>query len=128
MSRPRKPTSVMLLKGAHKEHPGRWRRQHRNLEPTPRGPLLAEPPDYFTQPQRAAFIWFVESAPWKVLSQAERPLIELGAVLIARFRQNPREFSAAKMQRLLSILDHCGMTPAARTSLIRKGVIEDGGS
>ena len=117
MPRPRKPTAMQELKGANKVNPERWARQKRVNEPKPVVYLTFEPPEYFTEPQKDAYVHLVENAHPKVLCQADSAIVELGAMLLAKFREDPDNFSVAKIGKLLSVLDRLGMTPSARSKV-----------
>jgi len=114
--RPRKPTAVQELKGADRK-PSRWLRQGRDKEPQPLGPLTFEPPVHLTELQKEAYQHLVENAHPKVLCQADSAIVEMGAVLLARFRSELDEFPMSKFKPLISILDRLGMTPSARSKV-----------
>jgi phage terminase small subunit len=115
--RPRKPTAVQQLKGANKVNPERWDRQGRKNEPKPLGPLTFEPPIHLTQLQKEAYRHLVDNAHPKVLCQADSAVVEMGAVLLARFRSELDEYPLSRYKTLLSILDRLGMTPSARSKV-----------
>ena len=100
MPRPRKPTAMQELKGANKVNPERWARQGRKNEPQPLGPVSKEPPEYFTEPQKDAYLHLVENAHPKVLCQADSAVVEMGAILLARFRAELDEFPMSKFKSL----------------------------
>ena len=117
MARSRTPTAIQKLKGADKVNPERWARQNRKNEPKPLGPLTFEPPEHLTEPQKDAYRHLVENAHPKVLCQADSAIVELGAVLLSRFRTELDEFPMSKFKPLISILDRLGMTPSARSKV-----------
>ncbi len=115
--RPRKPTAMQELKGANKVNPERWARQGRKNEPKPTSYLTKEPPEHLTDLQKAAYEHLVTNAHPKVLAQADSAIVEMGAVLLARFRSELDEFPMSKFKPLISILDRLGMTPSARSKV-----------
>lgn len=117
MARNRNPTAIQQLKGADKVNPERWQRQGRKNEPQPLSPLTFEPPEHLTQLQKDAYTHLVENAHPKVLCQADSAIVEMGAVLLARFRSELDEFPMTKFKSLISVLDRLGMTPSARSKV-----------
>ena len=117
MPRPRKPTALAVLKGADKANPWRWKKQNRENEPTPNGPLPEEPPEWLNEEQAAAYKEIVARCHKDVLCIADTMIVELGATLVAEMRMNGGELSVAKIGRLMSILDRLGMTPSARSKV-----------
>ena len=79
--------------------------------------MSKEPPEYFTEPQKDAYLHLVENAHPKVLCQADSAVVEMGAILLARFRAELDEFPMSKFKSLLSVLDRLGMTPSARSKV-----------
>lgn len=114
MPKLRRPTHLLELSGSFRRHPER--RHAREGEPQPNGDV-GDPPAYFSAMQRASFIELRDMAPAGVLCLADSILLELAAVLLARMRAE-RDFPAALIGRLTSVLARCGMTPADRSRVV----------
>lgn len=112
MARPRKPTKVLEAKGAFKKDPQR----RRDGEPEVTDPIGA-PPESLTALEVKAWHELVTAAPTGVLTSADRIPMEMAAVLLAEFRVDRAEFTAAKYARLQSLTAAFGMTPADRSKL-----------
>ena len=117
MARPRKPTNVLELNGAHKKNPARGR--ERENEPKPVNPI-GEAPAEFASEQKAAWNDIVKQCHEGVLTSVDRLIVEIGANLLAEYRLNPIMFPSAKLNQLRGVLAQCGMTPADRS---RVGVV-----
>lgn len=111
MARPRKPTNVLELTGAFKKNPQRSRQDAEAA-----GELTA-PPDHINGAVLHAWNEIVRYAPLSVLTESDRLSIELAANLLAQFREDPVEFTAAKLVRLEALLGKFGMTPADRSKV-----------
>jgi len=111
MARPRKPTNVLELTGAFKKNPQRARQDAETA-----GELSA-PPKHINGPVLNAWKEIVKYAPLQVLTESDRLSIELAANLLAQFRADPVEFTAAKLVRLEALLGKFGMTPADRAKV-----------
>jgi hypothetical protein len=112
MSRPRTPSNVLDARGAFKKNPNRARPD----EPSSEGEI-GDPPERFTEDQRAAWGDFARTCHAGVLGGADRIALEIAAVLLADFRVNPADFPAAKLARLDSLLGRFGMTPSDRSKV-----------
>ena len=112
MSRPRKPTKILEASGAFKRNPKR----KRGSEPEVTTPI-GNAPEHMEADQVTAWCEIVVSAPAEVLTGADRLALEIAAVLMAEFREDPREFQAAKLTRLTALLGQFGMTPSERSKL-----------
>lgn len=114
MPKGRKPTprAIASIRGAVKAHPERYQGE----EPKNPNPL-GDPPGHLNA--LACRIWHEidEHCIPGVLTQADRYIVELLAVLMSQFRQDPDEFTAAKMAHLRQGLGSLGMTPADRMRL-----------
>jgi hypothetical protein len=111
MARPRTPTNVLELRGSFKKHPERQRQDAESSGP------LSSPPDHINGPVLNAWNEIAESAPLDVLTNSDRISLELAANLLAQFRNDPIEFTAAKLVRLEALLGKFGMTPADRAKV-----------
>lgn len=111
MARPRKPTNVLELTGAFKKHPERARKDAEAV-----GDLTA-PPAHINGAVLHAWNEIAKYAPRDVLTDSDRLSIELAANLLAQFRDDPIEFTAAKLVRLEALLGKFGMTPADRSKV-----------
>lgn len=111
MARPRTPTNVLDARGSFKKHPERKRQ-----DAEASGPLEASP-DHINGAVLNAWNEIVESAPLDVLTNSDRISLEIAANLLAQFRKDPIEFTAAKLVRLEALLGKFGMTPADRAKV-----------
>ena len=111
MARPRKPTNVLELTGAFKKDPQRKR------EDAQAAGELTDAPPHINGAVLHAWNEIVKYAPLQVLTESDRLSIELAANLLAQFRDNPIEFTAAKLVRLEALLGKFGMTPADRSKV-----------
>ena len=111
MARPRTPTNVLDARGSFKKHPERKRQ-----DAEASGPLAAAP-DHINGAVLHAWNEIVDSAPLDVLTNSDRISLEIAANLLAQFRNNPIEFTAAKLVRLEALLGKFGMTPADRAKV-----------
>jgi hypothetical protein len=117
MGRPRTPTNVLDARGAFRKNPARGKA--RENEPVA-DDGAGYPPAHFTAEQVSAWSELTENAHAGTLSSADRFAVEMASVLLASFRADPAEFSAAKYQRLQSLLATFGMTPADRSKVAAK--------
>ena len=106
------PLEIAKLKGAHKKDPQRYRKE------VPKSKLpLGEAPAHLTP--EAAACWFEISGysiPG-VMTGADRIALEVLSNLLAEYRDDPRGFTAAKLNQLIGSLGRFGMTPSDRTKL-----------
>jgi hypothetical protein len=109
MGRLRKPSNVLELNGAFKQHPSRRRKAVR-----PPDRVVGDPPEHFDEYQVQAWTEIVRDAPSGVLKASDRQSVELLATLIAEFRQAPYAMNAAKHGATLKLLTHFAMTPSSR--------------
>ncbi len=115
MAGPRTPTKVLELRGAFDKHPER--KSERSGEPKPKG-NLGQPPKRLSAGAKTAWREFAKHAPEGVFGDSDRVAVEIASVLLAEFREDPAEFSAARMARLDSLLGRFGMTPADRSKVV----------
>lgn len=111
MARPRTPTKVLELRGAFKKHPERARQDAEAVGE------LTDPPPHISGAVLGAWKEIAKYAPRDVLTDSDRLSIELAANLLAQFRQDPVEFTAAKLMRLEALLGKFGMTPSDRAKV-----------
>ena len=112
--RPRKPTQVLELVGAFKKNP--QRKGDRENEPRPEGLLKPTPPTYFTPEQKKVFREIVKQIPPKVATTSDKIIVEITAVLLAKFR-SPDGLMASELSTLTKNLSQLGMTPADRSKI-----------
>lgn len=115
MARPRKPTQLLALTGGYDNNPGRLNAA-RGDEPIEQR-ALGDPPEHLAPPQRATWLELERIAPAGVLTFADRPIVELAAVLLARFRRAGELMPIPEITRLQSLLAELGLTPAARSKV-----------
>ena len=118
MGRPRTPSKVLEMRGAFDKNPQR----KRSDEPKPKAGL-GNPPKQLAPGAKAVWKELAKHAPEGVFGDSDRIAVEIASVLLAEFREDPAEFSAARMARLDSLLGRFGMTPADRS----KVVVDKGG-
>lgn len=112
MGRPRKPKNILILSGAHKNHPERMRA--REGEPEETRPL-GVPPEHLTPSERLCWDEITANSIPGVLGEADRMAVEVASVLFAKLRaRNYRGFELAQLNRLLG---RFGMTPSDRASI-----------
>jgi phage terminase small subunit len=111
MARPRTPTSVLELKGSFKNHPER-KRPH---EPKPEGEL-GPAPEHLTDQERATWEEVVRITPARVLTSADRLIVEVTSRLMTKYRADPT-FTAAELSKLISCLARLGLTPSDRSKV-----------
>ena len=107
MARPRKPTKILELSGAFDKDPQR----KRPAEPQPTGEL-GPPPKHLSADKRAVWVELSEACFWA--TDADRQIMELAVVLMARFRSDPK-FN--QVNHLLSALGKLGLTPSDRSKV-----------
>jgi hypothetical protein len=121
MPRPRKPTNLLELTGAFKNHPSRL--AARAGEPIPTGPLglvprhwwaKVEDPDY-GRCQQLCRIWkeIGKIAPW--LTSGDRIAVELICVLLLKARQGG--IRPGEMNVLKGLCNACGLDPSGRARI-----------
>lgn len=115
--RPRKPTAVALLHNVDREHATRWRKQQRDKEPTNTDPLPADPPEYFTELQRDCYQEIIVGCHKDVLTIADAQMVEIIAVLLAKFRERRGDVHPNIIGKLFSGFDRLGMSPSARSKV-----------
>jgi len=113
MARPRTPTNVLDARGAFRKNPQRER-----VDPPAAGKLRPPPKgSHFEEEHRQVWKELVKAAPKDVITESDRFALEICCLLMVEFRQNPLEFTAAKLVRLETLLGKFGMTPADRAKV-----------
>jgi hypothetical protein len=118
MARPRKPTAMLELSGAYKINPARKRA--REFEPIPTGPIG---PASNTLDELAAAIWDEMAAAGFWLTDADRFMLEIAAVLMSDFRLG--RFEIKDHAVLVNTLNKLGFGPAERSKIKAPGAKED---
>ena len=111
MARPRTPTNVLDARGAFDKNPNRKRE-----DPEVAGPLKAAPA-HFTDDQVGIWKELVKAAPKNVVTESDRFALEIATLLLQQFRNDPVDFTAAKLVRLETLLGKFGMTPSDRAKV-----------
>ena len=114
--RPRKPTKLLLLSGAAKNHPERLRQRAQEPEPDAG---LGEPPDYFDAADRERWEELVAIVPAGVLTRMDRPAAETLCRLWARERRGDLKTSDRRL--LVSLFGKFGLTPSERSKVHAPG-------
>lgn len=117
MSRTRIPTARALLTNNDKVNPARWKRQLRDMEPDPLGPLTMDPPAWMSDEQGKQYREVVSRCHKDVLCVADVVTVSMVACLTAHFIEQEGEMSIQKMRTLSTLLDKLGMSPAARSKV-----------
>ena len=112
MPQPRKPTSILQLKGAFAHNPDRGR--ERENEPEPVGEI-GEPPEHMGAEAAACWREIVSLSHKGTLCASDRLLLEHGAEILALLRQEKWVVPPAIMVRFEYMLGKFGMTPADRS-------------
>ena len=113
--RPRKPTNVLELTGHFKHNP--YKRKLREGEPKPSRFIDATPPTSLDPGQQECYREIVNSCPARVLSAADKVMVEIVACLLDEFRVDKGNMSGAKLVRLMAGLSLLGMTPSDRSKV-----------
>jgi hypothetical protein len=111
MARPRKPTAALELAGAFEVNPAR--KLARADEPIPQGEL-GDAPEYLDPVARAIWNEMAGVAFW--LTDADAFLLEIAAILMARFRVLPG-FESKDVAVLVNTLNKLGFGPAERSKI-----------
>jgi phage terminase small subunit len=115
MGRSPKPTS-QLAPDAFRKNPKRAR----PAEPIPNGPLGA-PPKHLTAKEKATWRELESIAPAKVLTNADRWVVEIACRLMAKLRAEGiggrSGVSVGEMTQLNQCLSRMGLTPADRPKI-----------
>ena len=109
MARPRTPLALARLSGSIRQHPGRFRGRS-----DPQSAPLGEPPEWMSDPQRAAWHMFRCEIPW--LMESDRALVEIASYLRARVRAG-EEVGTPLLNLLRLCMAQMGATPADRSKV-----------
>lgn len=112
MGRPRKPKNILILNGAHKNHPKRLK--EREGEPENINPL-SDPPKDLSEAERRCWDTITQTAIPGVLGQADSIAVYIASRLMARFLAN--EAKGYELSQLTRLLSQFGMTPADRSKI-----------
>ena len=122
--RPRKPTNVLLLSGAKKNHPERLK--EREGEPVNKNPI-GSPVKFLTKHEKAAWREIVKLSIDGVLGEADRLAVEHASRLLVKCRgletyeddgKEIKIWASVQEQTLfLRYLSQLGMTPADRSKI-----------
>lgn len=111
MPRARTPVAKAKVSGAAIKDPQRHRERTE-----PKGQkTLGKSPGWFDEMQSEMWEGFKRELPW--LTEADRAVVEIAAVLRAQFRLQPCDFGATKMNLLRLCLAQLGATPADRSKV-----------
>lgn len=114
MPRQRLTTEQAALRGADRKDPGRFT----DRKAAPKSEVaLGNPPGHLDAGQRAAWFEFATYAIPGTMTGADRLALEAASVLLAEFRANAAQFTAAKYGMLFRYLSSFGMTPVDRQRL-----------
>jgi phage terminase small subunit len=112
MPRPRKPTSVLQLRGAFAKNPARLRGRENEPQPTD---LIGEPPAHLPPAAAACWVEITSLAHAGTLCRADRILMEHVARILAMLRERNWDVDSALMIRLERGLACLGLTPSDRS-------------
>lgn len=112
MARIAQPVELAKLKGAHKKNPQRYKK-----EPPKSAHPLGESPKHIRGKSKDSWDELCKYCLKGVLTGADRFILEISSNLLAEYRSDPQEFSAAKLEKLIGCLARLGMTPADRQKL-----------
>jgi len=116
MGRSRKPTAILELTGAFRRHPER--RRARGHEPRPSGPL-GDPPRCLNRNERQAWRELERLAPARVLTNADRWLVEIASRLMAKMRKpGGPGLRPGELGILTQCLSRMGLSPADRSKVV----------
>ena len=109
----RTATAILEAKGAFKKNPNR----KRESEPVVNDPLDKAPPKSLSEFEAECWSEIIDIAPAGVLTAADKISVELIAVLLAEFRLNKADTTAAIINRLAQELTKLGLNPSGRAGL-----------
>ena len=114
MPRQRLTNEAAALKGADRKDPQRFR--HRKKAPKSDLPL-GDSPEHLSAGAKLAWFELSSYAIAGTLTGSDRVMLEAASNLLAEYRTNPVDFTAAKLGRLFQALSSFGMTPVDRQKL-----------
>lgn len=103
MARPRTPSIDLEIRGAYRKDPQR----RRTKEPKPSGGI-GKPPAYLAVDERKTYR--------ELLTASDGHIVEIGAVLLAKFRCRECD-KVAEIGLLIKCISQLGMTPADRSKI-----------
>lgn len=105
---------MAILKGAHKKDPQRYR------DEVPKSEMpLGDAPDYMSESQADAWRELSRISIPGVLTESDRPVLELVSCLLAQWRANPVDFPDSRIGHLRIGLSTLGMSPTDRNKLAK---------
>ena len=110
MSRPRKPTSELALRGAFQRNPARLK--EREGEPAVTG-VLGPAPDHLSSGAKAIWLEIATYGTW--LTCADALMVEIAASLMAEFRSGAA--TTRQTTLLVTTLNKLGFGPAERSKI-----------
>lgn len=106
------PPVLAEEKGTYKSNPDRRRIELKADE------LDKTAPKHFTAAQKKCWDWYIDNAPYKILKEPDRVIIETAVILTCLMREQGADgMSAAKMAQLLVVLERLGCTPTGRLKM-----------
>lgn len=114
MPRPRLTNEQAALRGADRKDPQRFR--DRKACPKHEGPI-GNPPEGMAEDAKRCWFEFVTYAIPGTMTAADRLTLEAASNLMAEYRRDTVEFTAAKLGALLKVLSLFGMSPVDRQKL-----------
>jgi len=121
MPRHTQPREIAELTGAVAKNPQRYRNN-----PPKQSLGIGDAPEDMTPEEQACWFELVAMVPPGILTFSERPLMDALASLYAEYKEDRREFGAAKRKDFISLCARFGMSPADRQKLhVEKDEPED---
>jgi hypothetical protein len=112
MARHKQPDELARLKGAHKNHPERYRGE------IPKSTLpIGDPPGRMSPEAQKAWHELAAYVVPGVLTGADRPIFEVLANLFAEYWEKPAKFPSSRLPHLVGIAARFGLTPSDRIKL-----------
>ena len=115
MAAHRKPTAVHELSGSFKKDPARG--EARKHEPQPTAGI-GPAPNHLSEVEAGCWDELVNIAPNGVMYDSDRVMLEMACVLLAKFRVERGDMSAALVTRLENLLARFGFSPADRSKVV----------
>jgi hypothetical protein len=117
----KKPMELRKLQGTSERNK---QRQNKDAPPVVRG--IGPAPKYFTEAESEVWDYFVSIMFVGVLSETDRPSLEIMSKLLYRFRHGEHDKEAvivqlngAELSRLDSLIARYGMTPSDRQKIVQ---------
>lgn len=109
---PKQPLELAKFKKADKKNPQRYR-----TIPPKNSTKLPPAPAHFTPKQKKMYAEIVKNALPEILTASDQYVVEMTAVLLASFREDPGGFTGTNYSHLIKNLQLLGMTPVDRQRL-----------